>query len=118
MPIQSFRQLTVWQKSFRLVIDVYTLTSKLPKSEQFGLISQINRCAVSIPSNIAEGQQRHNRKEYRQFLGIALGSAAELETQILLTEKIYKTDVKLIVSELLEVQKMLYVLSKKLEPNT
>lgn len=76
----------------------------------------MQRSAVSIPSNIAEGQQRHNRKEYRQFLGIAQGSAAELETQLLLTQDIYKLSVVKQASELREVQKMLYAIIKKLEP--
>ncbi|HSX37084.1 MAG TPA: four helix bundle protein [Patescibacteria group bacterium] len=92
MPIQSYRDLRVWQQSFDLVKEVYRLSSLLPKDEQFGLVSQIRRCAVSIPSNIAEGQQRNNAKEYRQFLGIARGSAAELSTQLLLIKELYKLD--------------------------
>lgn len=118
MPVTSFRELTVWKKSFNLVIDIYRTTSLLPKSEQFGLISQINRCAVSIPSNIAEGQQRNSRKEYRQFIGVAQGSAAELETQLLLVTEIYKLDTAQLLSSLHEIQKMLYTLNKKLEPIT
>lgn len=90
----------------------------MPSHEQFGLTSQARRCAVSIPSNIAEGQQRRNRKEYRQFLGISQGSAAELETQLLLIEEIYKLSVSDLLSELSEIQKMLYALIKKLEPTT
>jgi len=118
MAIASFRELKVWQKSFSLVINIYKLTALLAKREQFGLVSQINRCAVSIPSNIAEGQQRHGRKEYRQFLGIALGSAAELETQLLLTQEIYQLSAEPLLSELQQIQKMLYVLIKRLEPRT
>ncbi len=118
MAIASFRDLIVWQKSFALVKDIYSLTAGFPKSEMFGLRSQMQRSAVSIPSNIAEGQQRHSRKEYRQFLGIAQGSAAELETQLLLAEQIYKIDVSEHVAKLHEIQKMLYVLIKKLEPIT
>lgn len=118
MSVASFRQLIVWQKSFRLAVDVYQLTKQLPADEKFGLCSQMRRCAVSIPSNIAEGQQRHNVKEYRQFLGIAQGSAAELETQLLLTQEIYKLSVEELLSQLVEIQKMLYVLIKKLVPLT
>jgi four helix bundle protein len=114
MAIASFRELTVWQKSFALCTDVYELTNKLPKEEQFGLASQIRRCAVSIPSNIAEGQQRNNIKEYRQFIGIDKGSAVELETQLLLVEKIYALPVTKLTDELSQVQKMLYTLYLKL----
>lgn len=115
MTISSYRELTVWQKAFQITKDVYQITQHLPKSEQFGLSSQMQRSAVSIPSNIAEGQQRNNKKEYRQFLGIAKGSAAELETQLLLTQDIYKLDVSAILSELDQIQRMLFSLSKKLE---
>ncbi len=114
MPITSYKQLTVWQKSFELVRQVYVLTEKLPKHEQFGLSNQIRRCAVSIPSNIAEGQQRHSRKEYLQFLAIARGSAAELDTQLLLIESIYGLDCEKELSLLDEVQRMLTVLTNKL----
>ena len=117
MAIKSFKDLVVWQKSFLLCQKVYELTSRLPSTERFGLTSHLQRCAVSIPSNIAEGQQRHNTKEYRQFIGIARGSAGELETQLLLIQKIYKLDVTKTLSTLTEIQKMLHTLAKKLEPN-
>ncbi len=112
--IRSFRDLTVWQKSFALVADIYLLTEQLPKKELFGLSSQIRRCAVSIPSNIAEGQQRNNTKEFRQFLGIAKGSSAELETQLLLATKLYNIDTTQILSDLEEIQRMLQALLNKL----
>jgi len=118
MEIRSFKDLTVWQKSFLLTKDIYILTKKLPKTEQFGLISQIQRCAVSIPSNIAEGNQRHNRREYAQFVGIAQGSSAELETQLLLIQDIYKINVSNELSCLTEVQKMLKSLGHKLKTST
>lgn len=114
MSISSFKDLIVWQKSFSLTKDVYELTAKLPTSEQFGLASQLQRCAVSIPSNIAEGQQRNGLKEYKQFLGIARGSAGELETQIMLAADIYKLDVSYLLAQLEEVQKMLGTLLRKL----
>lgn len=75
---KSYRDLNVWQKSFTLVKDVYAYTALLPANEKYGIISQIQRAAVSIPSNIAEGQQRGGVKEFRQFLHIARGSAAEI----------------------------------------
>lgn len=116
--IYSFRDLAVWQKSFKLTKDIYTYTSQLPKSEQFGITSQIQRAAVSIPSNIAEGQQRHNSKEFNQFLGIAKGSAAELETQLLLASDIYGLDCVDLVKELHSVQKMLASLARTISSKT
>ncbi|MBP7820973.1 four helix bundle protein [Candidatus Saccharibacteria bacterium] len=115
---KTYKDLIVWQKSFILAKQVYELTSSLPKSEVYGISSQVQRCAISIPSNIAEGQQRNNIKEYRHFLGIAKGSSAELETQLLLIKEIYKKDCETQLSLLLEIQKMLSVLIKKLEPVT
>lgn len=114
MAIASYHKLIVWQKSFALVKDVYALTAKLPKDEQFSLASQIRRNAISTPSNIAEGQQRNNVKEYRQFLGIARGSAAELSTQLLLIRDLYQKDLDVLLDEVESIQKMLYALLKKL----
>ena len=117
MSVTSYKDLVVWQKSFLLTKEIYRLTRSLPPAERFGLSSQIQRCAVSIPSNIAEGQQRHNAKEYRQFIGIARGSTGELETQLLLVREIYNLDIEQPLSLLAEVQKMLHALAKKLEPS-
>lgn len=116
--VQSYRDLTVWQKSFELSKQVYLLTQKLPKSEQFGLSSQLQRCAVSIPSNIAEGNQRNSTKEFVQFLGIARGSVAELETQLLLVRDIYGMDVDLELGVLREIQRMINALIKTLRAKT
>jgi four helix bundle protein len=80
--ITSYRDLFVYQKSFELCIKVYKCTEGFPKSELYGLTGQMRRAAVSIPSNIAEGHQRRGRKEFLQFLSVARGSCAELETQI------------------------------------
>ncbi|NIK92515.1 four helix bundle protein [Mangrovimonas sp. CR14] len=77
------KDLDVWKKSMDLVVEVYAWTSGLPDSEKFGLMSQMRRAAVSIPSNIAEGSARKGDKELMQFLNIALGSVSELETQYL-----------------------------------
>ena len=79
--ISSYKELVAYQKAYKLVLDVYRISKSLPHEELYGLTSQIRRCAVSIPSNIAEGYMRGTR-EYVQFLKIALGSAAELETQL------------------------------------
>jgi len=80
--VLSYRDLEVWKNSMSLVEIVYTITSDFPNEEKYGLISQIRRCAVSIPSNIAEGYMRKNTKEYIQFLYISLGSLGELDTQL------------------------------------
>jgi four helix bundle protein len=78
----SYRELIVWQKSMTLVTEVYKVTDHFPKSEVYSLTNQIRRAAVSIPSNIAEGYMRGHTKEYIQFLSVAIGSSAELETQL------------------------------------
>lgn len=114
MAIQSFRDLTVWQKALDLTEDIYGLCKELPKTEQYGLISQMQRAAVSIPSNIAEGCQRNNRNEFKQFCGIAYGSAAELETQLLIAERLYSLDIAKIRPLLDETQRMLRQLIAKL----
>lgn len=80
--IKSFRDLDVWKLGMEIVVDVYKVTKSFPKEEVYGLISQMRRAVVSIASNIAEGFNRYHNKEYKQFLYIALGSCAELETQI------------------------------------
>jgi four helix bundle protein len=85
---QSFRDLLVWQKAMTLVTQVYGATRSFPREELYGLTSQIRRAAVSVPSNIAEGQARPTRGEFRQFLGHAKGSLAELETQLLIAENL------------------------------
>ena len=85
---QSFRDLLVWQKAMTLVTQVYGATRSFPREELYGLTSQIRRAAVSVPSNIAEGQARPTRGEFRQFLGHAKGYLAELETQLLIAENL------------------------------
>ena len=115
--MNQFKNLIVWQKSILLAKNIYQLVNKLPSKEKFGLISQITRCSVSIPSNIAEGAGRNSKKEYCYFLSVSQGSSFELETQLLIClelgylmqEDIYDT-IKLIH----EVQKMLSSLQKKL----
>lgn len=86
--LTSYQQLNVWQKSINLVIEVYRLTKLYPKEELYGITSQSRRATISIPSNIAEGYTRKHRQEYVQFLRIAFGSGAELETQLIIGEKL------------------------------
>lgn len=115
MALSSYQDLKVWQKSRSLVGQVYELCSVLPQNETFGLCSQMKRAAVSIPSNIAEGYRRNNRKEYIQFIEIALGSAAELETQLILTQDLFKLDTTTHLGTVGEIQSMLLSLRRKLQ---
>lgn len=115
--IQSYKDLKVWQKSIELTEIVYKITSSFPNSENYGLTSQIRRCAVSIPSNIAEGQRRGHKQEYVQFLRVAFGSGAELETQLIIALKVGYLDQEKFnkANNLLnEVMKMLNVLISKI----
>ena len=116
--INSYKDLIVWQRSMELVTEIYNLTEELPKSETYGLVSQMRRCAVAIPSNIAEGQKRGHSKEFLQFLHISYGSGAELETQIEICKrlpKLKKLDYNKTETLLLETMKMLNVLISSLK---
>ena len=86
--MKSFKELKVWNKSIKLCVGAYKATESFPKSEIYGLVGQIRRSAVAIPSNIAEGQKRAHKKEYIQFLRVAYGAGAELETQLLIAQKV------------------------------
>lgn len=115
MYIESYKKLTVWQKSMELAREIYRATGKLPPSEAYGLISQMRRSSVSIPSNIAEGYKRGGLAEYIKFLGISEASAAELETQVILTKDLFSNiDFTVCENLLLEVQKMLVVMIGRL----
>jgi four helix bundle protein len=115
--IKSYKDLIVWQKSFELAIEIYRLANLFPKTETYGLVSQIKKCAISIPSNIAEGFARKHRKEYARFISISFGSGAELETQLLLFKKLeLAIREEFFKSEKLlnEIMKMLNVMLQKL----
>jgi len=86
--IRTHKDLDVWKDSIELVTKIYQLVSNFPKEERFGLVDQTKRAAISIPSNIAEGAARNSQKEFLQFLYIALGSIAELETQLIISKKL------------------------------
>ena len=88
MAVSSYRQLVVWQKAIELVLEVYRATQDFPKEEMYGLTSQLRRAAVSVPSNIAEGQGRFSTGEFKQFLGHAKGSLFELQTQVVIAQKL------------------------------
>jgi four helix bundle protein len=115
---QSYKDLFVWQKGVLLAKKVYLLTQAFPDAEKFGLISQMRRAAVSVPSNIAEGQARHTRREFIQFLSHAEGSLAELETQVILSVELKfcaLEDTQEITSLTTELSKMLDSLRRKLD---
>jgi four helix bundle protein len=86
--IKTYRDLDIWNSGLGLVKDIYKLTEKFPENEAYGLVSQMRRAAISIPSKIAEGFRRHHNNEYKQFLYISLGSCAELETQITIAKEL------------------------------
>ena len=117
MLVKSYRDLLVWQKAVDLVTDCYGLTKQLPKTEIYGLTAQIQRAAVSIPANIAEGHGREHLGDYLHHLSIANGSLMELETHILISERLAylgTTDVERLLRQSGEVSRMLAGLTKKL----
>ncbi|MCL2696151.1 MAG: four helix bundle protein [Clostridiales bacterium] len=116
MSVSNYQSLRVWQAAMDLTMETYKQTRKLPREELFSLTGQMRRAAVSIPSNIAEGNGRQTAKEFQQFLRIAKGSAAELETQFLICQRIgYLTqdDVSLALCHLTEISKMITKLQPK-----
>src|SRR5580704_4221648 len=118
MTIQSYKDLEVWQKSVDMVIMIYALTKSFPKEELYTLTSQIRRAAISIPSNIAEGRAKRTTREYMRYVNIACGSAAELETHIMISEKLgYLSELaaKPILSETTTIACMLNKLYSALE---
>jgi len=118
---ESFRNLTVWQRSIELTLAVYRLTSKFPDSERFGLTNQLRRASVSVASNIAEGYGRATKGEYVQFLGHARGSNSEVETQIVISKALgFGTEDELKTTEALcnEVGRMLGALMKSQRPKS
>ena len=113
--MKTHKDLDVWKKSIQFVKKIYKITSKFPDTEKYGLTNQMRRCAVSIPSNIAEGAGRNSKKEFKQYLYISLGSISELETQLIIsTELNYQMDNSLL-DELNEIRKMLFGLIKSIK---
>ena len=122
--MHKYQDLKLWNKSMELVVDVYQLTAEFPKEEKYGLVSQMRRCAVSISSNIAEGAGRNSNKEFIHFLAVANGSSYELETQIIVANKLNLVSDEVcskICQQLTEIQKMNYNfqthLTKKAKPS-
>ena len=111
--MHNFRELKIWQEAMEITKFVYKQTKKFPNSELYGLTSQLNRAAVSIPSNIAEGAGRNGNKEFTQYLNIAMGSCFELETQMILANEfkyLDKENLDLFISNLNKLEKMINAL--------
>lgn len=117
--MNRFKELIVWQKAISLTTKIYQLTSEFPKHEIYGITSQLTRSAVSIPSNIAEGAGRNSDNEFYQFLGIAIGSCFELETQLIIAKNISliskEVDFDNLQEEIISIQNMLIKLQKSLK---
>lgn len=115
---RGYQDLQVWQKAMDMVDEVYKLTQKFPQEERFGLISQLRRSAVSIPSNIAEGSSRRSTKEFIRFVDIAYGSLAEVETQLLIAQRqeyVSEEEVEIVFDAAAEIGRMLNGLFASLE---
>ncbi|MDX1350292.1 MAG: four helix bundle protein [Putridiphycobacter sp.] len=113
--MHNFKELKVWGKAMVVVENTYAISKELPNAERFTSISQVTRSALSIPSNIAEGAGRDSDKDFKRFLNIAVGSSYELETQLILIEKIFKIETKDLIKQVTEVQSMLFSLTKSLK---
>ncbi len=106
--VKNHKDLDVWKFSMDLVEEIYRVSGKFPSSEMYGLTSQIRRAAVSVPSNIAEGAARQGHKEFIQFLYISLGSLSEVETQVMLAQRLYYlTDIHALLDMITKIKKML-----------
>jgi four helix bundle protein len=115
--IKNFRDLNIWKKGIEIVKDIYLIVREFPKSEVYSLTNQMQRASLSIPTNIAEGFDRFHNKEYKQFLYIALGSCAELETQIEIAKElkyINEDNKKIILEKIHHESRMITNLIKKL----
>ena len=120
MAVKDYKELIVWQKAMMVAEQVYVLVKKLPREELFALSDQMRRCAVSIPSNIAEGQERNTTADFLRFAGVAQGSRSELETQLLLCERVgylKREDTEVCLGLLKEVGKMLNTIVSRLSNN-
>ncbi|MEY8758730.1 four helix bundle protein [Chryseobacterium tongliaoense] len=114
----NFKELLVWQKSIEFVTEIYRITETFPKNETYGLISQIRRASVSIPSNIAEGNSRRSKPDYLQFLKISRGSCAEVETQLIISKNLNflnENDYMKLNGNIIEILKMLNGLINSLQ---
>ena len=113
--IRDYKDLEVWKESINLLEEVYKIISTLPPKENYSLTDQIRRSAISVPSNIAEGHERKTTKEFIQFLYIASASASELETQLIITNRIYSIECQTCFDKIIIIKKMLYKLISSLK---
>lgn len=114
--MHNIQELKVWHKAIDLCVHIYELSARFPNDERYGLTSQIRRSSVSVPSNIAEGAGRNSNGEFIQFLGIANGSAYELQTQVIIAQKLgLINNTELVLDKIDEVQKMCYRLQQSLK---
>ena len=116
--IKSYKDLVIWQKAIDLVVEIYETLKSFPREELYGLSDQIKKSAVSVPSNIAEGQSRQHTAEFRQFLYIALGSLAELDTQLIIAHRLGYIDSNVsdsYTAKIIELRKMISTLTSKLK---
>lgn len=115
--IKNFKDLKIWQEAVELVEEIYKITKEFPKREFFGIVNQVRRSAISVPSNIAEGFMRYHNKEFKQFLFIALASSAEVETQLIISGKLnYIKEPKLnkLLEKIDKLNRMVMTLIKRL----
>jgi four helix bundle protein len=115
--MHRYKDLTVWHKAMELVVDLYRITEKFPLKERYGLITQMNRCAISIPSTIAEGAGRNTNKDFDHFLAISLGSSFELHSQLVLSNRLGYVELEVVEKmevELTHIQNMIVKLKKSL----
>ncbi len=118
--MHNFKELKSWQKAIDFCLDIYKLTGSFPTEERFGLTSQLRRAGVSVPSNIAEGSGRNSDKEFVHFLSIATGSSYELETQLIIANRlgyIKEEEIQEATLKLSEIQKMIFAFSNRLKTN-
>ena len=116
--MNNYKELKLWQRSVDLAVKIYETTAFFPKEEMYGLTSQIKRSAVSIPSNIAEGAGRNTKKDFNNFLGISTGSSCELDTQLIIANKVgflEDTILHALQNDSTEIQKMNWALKRSLK---
>ena len=112
-----YKKLILWQKAIDFVEKIYSLSENFPRNEQYGLVSQIRRAAVSVPSNISEGATRKSKKEFQQFLYIALSSLSEVETQLIIANRLkYVDSIEELFEEIIVMKKMTNKLISSLKP--
>ena len=116
--MHNFKKLEIWSKSMNIVTEIYQITNTFPSQERFGLISQMQRSAVSIPTNIAEGSAKTSNKDFARFLEMSIGSSFELETELIVSYNLKYIDLVIynnLLSKISEIQKMIYGFKNKLD---